>query len=123
MAEERYVVHGAWLRCSRGSHLVPLTILIDRRIKVGNQFIANKSDVFRANVCYFGTCESRKSACVRTGNRPNVSTENIIPTSLTPWIDCKENVLIAGHPAVLESSYMLCTVGGGIITVRSSGQS
>ena len=133
---EKYVVSGARLKCSNSSTIVRLNILRDRHIHIeqNGNFIANKSDVFPDNIRTFGQCQGctsdedengdacsvdsagRGGRCIREGSRDGDF------GSFTPWLGCKEDVLIAGQPAVLESSYIWCLAGGGKITVADSGQ-
>ena len=146
---EKYVVAGALLKCdgSYDEEGVELYIEDDRKIKIDGKYVANKSDVFYENIPSFGKCKNLSQdcpgdcesdddsdetddesdytedciqECIREGNRGGGEIG-----SLTPWLDCKDDVLIAGHPAVLESSYLMCVVGGGTIKVdvEGSGQS
>ena len=148
---EEYVVEGAMLKCSASDDeykRVALYIEDDRKIKIDGKYVANKSDIYVENIPSFGLCknlsqeysvdcsldddsdetdtesedeEECKQPCEREGNREDGGIG-----SLTPWLDCKDDVLIAGHPAVLESSYLMCIVGGGTISIdeeTGSGQS
>jgi len=155
VVSEKYVVHGAKLKCNQGSACVLLSVKDDRRIKIDGKYIANKSDVFKENIPAFGNCQAlgglvdppggpdwspnhmtlisggmdrnlvrENIPCEIMGSRPDDDGLGGDPNiSLTPWLDCKEDVLIGGHPAVVESSYIMCTVGGGTIEIIESGQS
>jgi len=105
-----YVVASARLSCVCGSQTVGLLITLDRHITSKPRFIANRSDIRMENIRSFGTCSALQSACIRTDD------------SFTPWLDCEDDVIVAGHPAVLTSSKILCSIGGGAISVDSSGQ-
>ena len=148
---EKYVVDGAMLLCSNGSVCVFLQVEEDRKIKINGKYVANKSDVFEENIPDFGTCKalgglisnpdgrefvmtamtqfdgSVEEVLVRDDTPCELKTDHVSRSVggegiLTPWLDCKDNVLIADHPAVLESSYIMCTAGGGTITVEDTGQ-
>jgi len=105
-----YVVASARLRCTCGSGTVGLRLPVDRHISSGMRFIANRSDMFLDNIGSFGTCSALQSGCIREER------------SLTPWLDCKDNVIVAGHEAVLKTSILMCSIGGGTISVDDSGQ-
>jgi len=154
VVSEKYVVHGAKLKCSgcadESCH-VDLKVTDDRRIKINGEYVANKSDVFAENISDFGECKNLSPISFQ-GLSPQVQFYAMQQTSrvidipeirdfqpcalkedrtsresggrdiLTPWLDCKEDVLVAGHPAVVESSYIMCTAGGGMITVDHTGQ-
>ena len=137
--------------CHDKNHTVPLEVLGERRIKINGKYVANKSDVFSENIGDFGKCKNlspledcpRMNRIMNNAMRPEgISAElfdqevarDLKPCvregsrgdggigSLTPWLDCKEDVMVAGHPAVVESSYIMCVAGGGTITVVDSGQ-
>ncbi|MCL2152488.1 MAG: DUF4280 domain-containing protein [Oscillospiraceae bacterium] len=105
-----YVVASAKLSCVCGSRTVGLAVHFDRHITSQNKFVANRSDIRVENIPNFGTCNALQSACVRED------------ASLTPWLEYKDDVIVAGHPAVLKSSILMCSIGGGTISVDSSGQ-
>ena len=106
-----YVVNNATLMCSNGSGVVQLVVIPERNICMEERHVANKSDMRVENIGLFGTCAATNQApCFRRD------------ASLTPWIECKEDVIVAGHPAVLTTSFLMCKAGGGMITVSDSGQ-
>jgi len=105
-----YVVENAILSCTCGAQTVGLLITTDRHITSEHRLVANKSDMCAENIQSFGICSALQIDCIR---------EDI---SLTPWLDCKDDVIVAGHPAVLTSSKLMCSKGGGTISVDGSGQ-
>ena len=112
-SEFEYVVATAMLYCDKGCQNVNLRLPADRRIYSGPFFVANKSDfncdASDENIGSFGVC---------TGLHTDCPADKI----LTPWLECKDDVIVAGHPAVLETSEMMCATGGGRIIIVFSGQ-
>ena len=105
---EEYVVSNAELECSCGELPVNLRVLRVRRIEMEGERVANRGDMRHpTEIGSFGICSSRQNVCTPI---------------LTPWLECKGDVIISGHLAVLKSSYLMCMAGGGKITVTGSGQ-
>ena len=107
---DEYVVDGAGLACSLGTGPGSLTVPPSRNVILRGKKRANIGDcVPSANVSPFGSClrTAPPSACT---------------PACTVWEAGKDDVLIQGMPALLDSSFALCPLGGGVITIFDSGQ-
>jgi len=107
---DKYVIASARLSCTCGTRTVGLMLTPDRHITSRYRFVANRSDIRVENIVDFGICSALQSKCIRTD------------VSFTPWLECKDNVVVAGHYAVLDTSVLMCSMGGGTISVDDSGQ-
>jgi len=108
--EIEYVVDGAQLKCSLGVVPSNLVVLPQHRVELKEKNRANIGDAKPfVNILPFGACKITSP-----------------PKPCTPacamWIGGKADVLIQGLPALLNCDKLVCSAGGGIITVNDSGQ-
>jgi len=102
-----YVVNGAKLRCSYGSKLSTFKVLSNRKVYANGKLQANIGDNKpNINIMSFSKCKL-KGTCT-----PSISME---------WINGKKDTLIEEHPALLDTSTIMC-VCGGKITIEDDGQ-
>jgi len=104
-----YVVDGARLKCSLGVAPSKLVVLPDRTVELTGKREANVMDCKITNIIPFGACKITSPpkpctpACVR-------------------WLSGKQDNLIQGQPALLNSDKVICMAGGGIIEITDCGQ-
>lgn len=103
-----YVVNGAKLSCTMGANSVRLQVIQPHRIKLNGENRANIGDCKPiVNVDTFGVCKTTGMPCV---------------PACTTWINGKNDVLLDGLPALLDTSMAVCPAGAGIIQITDSGQ-
>lgn len=106
-AEKSYVVHGARTKCSNGSSPSLLVVPRSHGVHLKGQPQLNIDDYKpNTNIKPFGACKKLKSAC---------------SPATSPWIGGKEDVLIEGSPALLNTCTNACKVGG-TISITDDGQ-
>ncbi|WP_110955869.1 DUF4280 domain-containing protein [Anaerosinus massiliensis] len=106
-AEKSYVVHGAQTSCSNGSGPSLLVVPNSHGVYLKGQAQLNINDCKpNTNILPFGTCKKLKGPC-----SPGTG----------PWIGGKEDVLIEGAPALLNTCCNACAIGG-MITITDDGQ-
>lgn len=112
MAE--YLRNGAKLKCSAGEKETDFKVTNSKKVLIQNEAAANETDSkIINNVPLFGQCKLQPNG---SGFFPC----NTKPATLQ-WQSCKSDVNIGGAKAVLDTSFMTCTVGG-IIKPNDSGQ-
>lgn len=109
MADE-YVVDGAQLECTMGVAPGTLAVLPQHRVQLKGKGRANILDCKAfVNISSFGAC---------TVTSP--------PKPCTPacvkWLGGKADFLVDGEPALLKSCKVVCSAGGGMISITDSGQ-
>ena len=107
---KEYVVNSATLECSLGGAPSNLVVLPVHRVKLRGQNRGNIGDAIPfVNILPFGACKKSSP-----------------PPPCTPacsrWIGGKTDVLIDGDPALLDSDVIVCSAGGGTISISDSGQ-
>jgi hypothetical protein len=106
-AEKTYVVHGAKMSCTSGSSASLLVIPNSHGVYLKGQPQLNIKDYKPgSNIKPFGTCKKLKGPC---------------SPATSPWIGGKEDVLIEGAPALLNTCINACKVGGAI-SITDDGQ-
>ena len=94
-----YVVRGAFMHCSLGTHDRKINLPVSHGSYVKGEAILNKKDTATgANIPFFGICTKTGEICVP-----------------------KEDTLVEGQAAITEES-TACCCEGGIITFVTSGQ-
>jgi hypothetical protein len=116
------VGNGAMIKCSFGTTPSTLTVLPAPRVMVSNQPAATIMD-FKpgANISTFGMCMSPANPQViaATAAALGVFTpQPCMPVTTAPWTPGAPTVLIAGQPALTNTSTCQCT-WAGVITVTS----
>ncbi|MCL1935054.1 MAG: DUF4280 domain-containing protein [Defluviitaleaceae bacterium] len=114
MADKEYVVRGACLECTKGSHPRKLNLPKCHGVYItGHPMIHQFDSVPIENISPFGICSVTGSPCV-----PNTS---------MGWVNVHDRTLIADndtrvpYPSVTTESFLVCTLGG-VIEPKTSGQ-
>lgn len=112
--DKYYVVDGAKCLCDKG--VTPATLKVNSHTKAifnsrdKDKWIATVEDLqFKEGVSCFGSCKMK----------------NNNPCSFAPagkWLKPYEKLKVMDKPALLETSYLMCSVGGKI-TIKYHGQS
>lgn len=106
-AEKSYVVHGARTKCGNGSSPSLLVVPNSHGVYLKGQAQLNINDCKpNTNIKPFGTCKKLKGPC---------------SPATGPWIGGKEDVLVEGAPALLNTCTNACKVGGAI-SITDDGQ-
>lgn len=118
------VCSGAMLKCSFGTAPGTMTVLPINMVKTAMP-IANIMDYIpMMNVMPFTMCTSMSnpSVAAATAAAQGVLTPMpCIPVTTAPWSPGCSTVLVAGQPALNDSSRLMCA-WGGMIEVMDAGQ-
>jgi hypothetical protein len=118
------VVNGAQIACSFGAVEPALIVEPTNRVASGGQPAATIMD-FKpgVNIPPFGMCSSLGNEAVSTATAAANGVLTPMPCTpvTTPWKPGSETVLIAGQPALTNSSTCNCAFGG-VITILMPGQ-
>ncbi len=118
------VCNGAMLKCSFGTAPGTMTVLPINMVKTATP-IANIMDYIpMMNVMPFTMCTSMSnpSVAAATAAAQGVLTPMpCIPVTTAPWSPGCSTVLVAGQPALNDSSRLMCA-WGGMIEVMDAGQ-
>jgi hypothetical protein len=107
---KEYVVDGAQLKCTLGVAPSNLCVLSQHRVQLRCKNRANVGDAIPfTNILPFGACK------ITSPPKP-------CSPVCVEWIGGKSDFLVEGLPALLDSSKLICAAGGGIITIKDSGQ-
>lgn len=115
----RLVVHGATLRCNRGSAPAPLTVA---RSQDGDDApLATVDDhVPGTHLAPFGSCQSLDNPAVQAATAAaggTLAPQPCQPIVPAPWTDETSFVEVDGRPAVVEGATCACQWGGTIEVV------
>jgi len=135
MAEYPYVVAGATIFCSEGTHFNNLDLPMSHGVYIRDRAAMHEEDsVPGINIPEFGVCRSANNS---NGEKQTSDAVGLLPfddsvslpivgklcTPMTEkWIDAKEDVLVEGIPALTVECTLVCTQGGGIIAFVDDGQ-
>lgn len=118
------VCSGAMLKCSFGIAPSTMTVLPTNMVKTATP-IANIMDYIpMMNIMPFVMCTSLSNPTVvaATAAALGVLTPMpCIPLTTAPWSPGASTVLVAGQPALNDSSTLMCT-WGGTIDISDAGQ-
>lgn len=118
------VCSGAMLKCSFGTAPCTMTVLPTNMVKTATP-IANIMDYIpMMNIMPFVMCTSLSNPTVvaATAAALGVLTPMpCIPLTTSPWSPGASTVLVAGQPALNDSSTLMCT-WGGTIDISDAGQ-
>jgi len=118
------VCSGAMLKCSFGTAPGTMTVLPANMVKTATP-IANIMDYIpMMNIMPFVMCTSLSNPTVvaATAAALGVLTPMpCIPLTTSPWSPGASTVLVAGQPALNDSSTLMCT-WGGTIDISDAGQ-
>ncbi len=126
MSDEYYVVRGASMRCSCGSHKRKINLPASHGAFVKTKPMMNEDDYKSVNVPSFGVCSSSanpSSAKVYlvAENGGQVEGKPCKPMLMQPWMNTMEKTRVENKPALTTSSCHMCMYKGSI-TFESSGQ-
>lgn len=125
-SDDSYVCSTAKIQCSFGDAIATLTVLPDRTVWLTGQPQANISDhLSMVNIAPFGKCRSvayPPTGSATATNHGKLTPMPCVPNTPYPWMGGKNDVLIKGKPALLNTSKCRCHCGG-IITIIFDGQS
>ena len=100
MAELRYIPHGAFLVCDKGSTPTQIQVTHDNGGRLYDQKLVSEADLLPGeNIMPMGACAVTNSAC-----------------AFAPlyWDKCNPNAKLNGFKLVYQEACLLCTVGGKI---------
>lgn len=121
---ESYICSGAKIQCSCGDKISTLTVLPSRTIWLTGMPQANICDHHpMVNIAPFGLCHTiayppTGSATAAHGKLTPMPCR---PNTPFPWMDGKNDVLLQGSPALLQTSTCRC-IWGGTINIKFDGQ-
>lgn len=141
--EDEYLVRGAKLKCTYGSHKRGVNLPIDHGNKALGNPMLHENDCRvgeQYNITSFGVCKSETAPegaetvilklVYEEGDKKgpeNVKGKLCTPMIIGTWMDTKEDTMITDngtdnkYPAVSTHSFLVCACGG-IIEPRTSGQ-
>jgi hypothetical protein len=118
------VCGGAVLKCSFGLAPGTLNVLPVNRAKTAMPIANIMDNKPTVNIMPFGMCSSIANptvAAATTAAMGVLTPMPCIPVTPAPWAPGSPTVLLAGMPALNNSSKLMC-IWGGIIEVVSPGQ-
>lgn len=133
-----YLVRGALLKCSCGTHKRRLNLPLCHGLYVLGKPMINKNDCIPQagpedvmdgkNIMFFGACKSKTNKngrvtyeLIEDGKSRTVAGSKCIPQFDEKWLNCHESTLVGEELAVTTESYLICRYGGFIIC-ETSGQ-
>lgn len=136
--EIEYLVRGALLRCSCGTHTRRLNLPRSHGVYILENPKINKNDCTPQagpkdspkgkNIMFFGACKSKHNPnsrvtyeLIENGKSRTVAGKECIPQFDEKWLNCHETTLVDSIPAVTTESYLICRYGG-FIMAETSGQ-
>ena len=119
------VVNGAMMTCTFGVAPGTLTVLPVGRVQSSNQPAANIMDSKpNVNIAPFGMCMSMSNPQVASATAAAqgvLTPQPCVPMTMAPWSPGSPTVMVAGQPALTNSSTCNCT-WGGVVTISNPGQ-
>ncbi|WP_068777094.1 DUF4280 domain-containing protein [Paenibacillus sp. FJAT-26967] len=126
-AEPRYVVRGACIKCSFGSHKRHINLPNSHGSYVNGKPMLNEDDFSPGNISHFGVCSSpfnpsRGNVCFIGEDGTTLHTgKPCLPSILWKWTYPKETTKVDGKPALTTKSEIYCEFKG-IIKFLNDGQ-
>ncbi|NEW09789.1 DUF4280 domain-containing protein [Paenibacillus sp. SYP-B3998] len=125
--ESSYIVRGASMWCTSGSHHRKINLPLSHGVYVNGQPMMNQADCSSVdNIPFFGTCKS--------GSNPNNETIYLIgeqgqpesgkrccPKFYGQWELTKSDARVEEKGALITDSQLICAYGG-CITFKDNGQ-
>ncbi|WXR60893.1 DUF4280 domain-containing protein [Peptostreptococcaceae bacterium AGR-M142] len=131
--KEAYVVRGARMICSCGSHKRRINLPIshgsyvkEKPIMFKNDYVSEYPSKEKYNIPYFGICSNSKNknkeviTLAHEKTREPIDGIKCTPKFLMPWEKCKKDMFL-GEMALTTSSILYCAYGG-VISFVTSGQ-
>jgi hypothetical protein len=118
------VCMGAVLQCSFGAAPSVLAVTPENMVMGTTPYATIMDNIPMKNIMPFGmcSCPSNPTVAAATTAALGVLTPMpCIPVTASPWIAGAPNFLIAGKPALNDTSTLMCA-WGGVITVKAPGQ-
>ena len=119
------VCTGAILQCSMGTTPSQLAVVPPHNVQTEHQEAANIGDnAPNVEVMRFGACISLANPQVAAATSAALGVltpQPCVPVTPSPWTPGAPTHMIAGHPALDNTSICQCT-WGGVITVSVPGQ-
>ncbi|NQX66868.1 DUF4280 domain-containing protein [Paenibacillus alba] len=111
---EFYIVRGAQMVCSCGSHKRRINLPQSHGSYVNDKPMMNEGDyLFHVNVPHFGICTSPLNPSGETiyliaENGQTISGKPCCPLQMGKWMQAKENAIVDGKPALTTVSRLVC---------------
>lgn len=113
---------GAQLKCKFGAAPSNLVVLPVNRVMAEGPPAANIMDhIPMVNILPFGMCKSMANPMVAAATAAaagSLQQMPCIPATATPWVKGAPTVLIAGSPALNNTSKCMC-LWGGVIEIKN----
>jgi len=120
-----HVCNGAMLQCSMGAAPSSLVVTPANRVMTSSQPAATIMDNKpMVNVPSFGMCMSPANPAVAAATAAALGVLTpmpCIPNTTTPWTPGAPTVLVAGQPALDDTSTLMC-MWAGVISITAPGQ-
>jgi hypothetical protein len=119
------VCMGAMLQCTFGLAPSNLVVLPKNRVVTSNMPAANIMDNLpMVNIPPFGMCNSLANPTVASATAAALGVLTpmpCVPVIPAPWAPGSPTVMVAGMPALNNTSKAMCT-WGGVISIQTPGQ-
>lgn len=117
------VCAGAMLQCSFGMAPSSLVVLPNNKTMTTTPIATIMDKTPMVNVQPFGMCSSMANPQVAAATAAALGVLTpmpCIPMTTAPWVPGSPSMLIAGYPALNNSSKLMCN-WGGVISITNSG--
>jgi len=102
--EKEYVTTGALIKCNCGSLITPLRSSTST-VELAGQLACTTSDkIPMVNIMPFGICKTKMTPCI---------------PALLLWLDFQPDVVFEGANPLLNTSWIMCSIGGKIEIVHT----
>lgn len=119
------VVTGASAVCPFGTAPGTITVTSQTACLAEGKPAATIQDAQPSNITPFGMCTSLANPQVAAATAAALGVLTPQPCALIPagtWTPMKPGVLIGGQPCLTRDSSLLCSNGGGMISITNPGQ-
>lgn len=109
------VCGGAMLTCSFGMTPAALTVLPANRVTSAMPLATIMDNKPMVNILPFGMCRNPANPTVAAATAAAMGVLTpmpCVPVTSAPWVPGSPTVLIAGNPALNNSSKLMCSYGG-----------
>ena len=118
------VCMGAVLQCSFGMAPSVLVVTPENKVLTMTPDANIMDHVPMKNIMPFGMCTTQSNPAVAAATSAALGVPTpapCLPATASPWTPGSPTILIANQPALNDTSTLMCTYGG-VITVKSAGQ-